>query len=196
MLLKELSTVAPAALPLAAFKEHLRLGTGFADDTVQDALAEGYLRAALAAIEGRTAKVLLARDFALTLRDWRDPAAQTFPLAPVAAVLSVTLRDRDGLASIVSPARYRLERDLQRPRLAGAGGLLPGVPVGGEAEVAFTAGFGDWAAVPADLQQAVLLLAAQYHEHRHDMGQAGLPGAVAVLIERWRTVRVLGGGAA
>lgn len=196
MLLKELSTVAPAALPLAAFKEHLRLGTGFADDTVQDALAESYLRAAMAAIEARTAKVLLARDYSLTLPDWRDGAAQPLPVAPVAGVLSVTLTDRDGAATIVSPGRYRLERDMHRPRLAGAGGLLPGVPVGGSVEIVFTAGFGDWAAVPADLAQAVFLLAAQFHEHRHDSPGVGLSGGVAALIERWRTVRVLGGGAA
>ena len=43
----------------------------------------------------------------------------------------------------------------------------------------------------------VLLLAAEYHENRHDpgAGQGGWPAGVLALIERWRTVRVLGGGA-
>ena len=31
-----------AALPVADFKDHLRLGTGFADDAVQDGVLEGY----------------------------------------------------------------------------------------------------------------------------------------------------------
>ena len=55
-----------------------------------------------------------------------------------------------------------------------------------------------WASVPPDLQQAVFLLAAQYYEHRNEFaeGQPGLPYPVQALIERWRTVRVLGGGAA
>ena len=49
MELTEQTGVPSAALPLQEFKDHLRLGTGFADDTVQDALAEAYLRAAMAA---------------------------------------------------------------------------------------------------------------------------------------------------
>ncbi len=79
------------------------------------------------------------------------------------------------------------------------GTLLPTVPEDGRVEIVFGAGFGAvWANVPPDLGQAVLLLAAGYYENRHDMvGQpAGLPPSVQVLIERWRTVRVLGGGAA
>jgi uncharacterized phiE125 gp8 family phage protein len=48
------------------------------------------------------------------------------------------------------------------------------------------------------LAQAVLLLAAEYYEHRSDTGarDGGLPFSVVTLIERWRTVRVLGGGTA
>ena len=67
MVLTEQTAVPTAALPIQEFKDHLRLGTGFADDGVQDALAEGYLRAALAAIEGRIGKALIARDFLLLL---------------------------------------------------------------------------------------------------------------------------------
>ncbi len=67
MNLSELSPVPQAELPVAQLKEHLRLGTGFADEAVQDGLLAGDLRAALAAIEGRTAKALIARDFLLEL---------------------------------------------------------------------------------------------------------------------------------
>ena len=51
---------------------------------------------------------------------------------------------------------------------------------------------------PPDLAQAVLLLAAEYYENRSEAGvsEGGLPFGVVTLIERWRTVRVLGGGAA
>lgn len=196
MNLSELSPVPQAALPVAQLKEHLRLGTGFADEAVQDGLLVGYLRAALAVIEGRTGKVLIARDFLLELPCWRDEARQPLPVAPVATVVAVTMRARDDTASLVDPGRYRLVRDAHRPQLQGAGLYLPGIPVGGRAEVVFTGGFGDWAEVPADLAQAVLLLAAQFHEHRHEPAPKGLPLGVAHLIERWRQVRVLGGGAA
>lgn len=198
MMLSELTAVPPATLPLADFKDHLKLGKGFADDAVQDALAESYLRAAIAAIEGRVSKALLAREFLVELDAWRWPDAQALPLAPVSAVVSVTVRDRDGVAEVIDPARYRLVRDAQRPKIVAAGALLPGVPIGGSVEIVFTAGFGPaWADVPADLAQAVFLLAAQYHEFRHEPGAGQtMPFGVMTLIERWRTVRVLGGGSA
>ena len=54
MFLVEQTTVPVASLPVSQFKHHLQLGTGFADDTAQDAVLEQYLRAAIAAIEART----------------------------------------------------------------------------------------------------------------------------------------------
>lgn len=199
MMLTEQTTVQAAALPIQALKDHLRLGTGFGDGGLQDGLIESHLRAALAAIEGRIGKVLIARRFLLQLGDWRNAGEQALPVAPVTAVISVTLKDAAGGAVVIDPARYRLIPDMHRPKLVAAGVLLPLVPVDGLAEVVFDAGFGaGWGQVPADLGQAVILLAAEYYEQRHELGQgtAGLPFAVQTLIERWRTVRVLGGGGA
>lgn len=199
MVLTEQTAVATAALPIQEFKDHLRLGTGFADDGVQDALAEGYLRAALAAIEGRIGKALISREFLLTLNGWRDGEAQAIPVAPVGVILSVTVRDGAGVPSTVAATAYQLRKDSHRPRLVGAGLALPTVPSGGTVEVLFTAGFGPaWSDVPVDLAQAVFLLAAQFHENRHEGGgrSTALPFGVMALIERWRTVRVLGGGEA
>jgi uncharacterized phiE125 gp8 family phage protein len=199
MMLTEQTTVSGAALPLQALKDHLRLGSGFADDGMQDALVESYLRAAMAAIEARIGKVLLARRFLLTLQDWRGPSEQALPVAPVSALVSVRLVDALGVPTVVVPARYRLVPDTQRPKLAAVGMLLPAVPSDGRVEIVFDAGFGAvWSAVPPDLAQAVLLLAAEFYERRLDAGQRsfGLPVTVQALIEKWRTVRVLGGGAA
>lgn len=198
MMLSEQTGVAVAALPVQGLKDHLRLGTGFSDDGMQDGLIEGYLRAAMAGIEGRIGKVLVARRFVWVLEQWRDLAGQALPVAPVAGIVSVSLVDAAGGVLVLDPASYRLVPDTHRPRLAAAGVLLPAVPVDGRAEVVFDAGFGAaWSAVPADLAQAVLLLAAEFHERRHEAGSVtGLPFAVQALIERWRNVRVLGGGTA
>ena len=54
MMLMEQSQVPLAVLPVAQFKDHLRLGTGFGDDGVQDGVLETYLRAALAAASRAT----------------------------------------------------------------------------------------------------------------------------------------------
>lgn len=199
MMLIELTPVPGAALPVQALKDHLRLGTGFADGTMQDGLVESCLRAAMAAIEGRIGKTLISRSFKLVLETWRDAAGQALPVAPVTAVSSVTLLDAQGAGTVLAASRYRLVQDRHRPKLVALGTLLPAVPVDGQVEVLFEAGFGAaWAAVPADLAQAVFLLAAEFYEHRHEAGarEGGLPMAVQMLIERWRNVRVLGGGAA
>lgn len=197
MMLTEETGIAEAALPVAQLKDHLRLGGGFADDGLQDGLLAGYLRAAIGAIEGRTGKALIARRFRLELAAWRGTQAQALPMAPVSAVVSVTLRDADGQGTAVDAAAWRLVPDLHRPRLAGRGGCLPAIPEEGSVEIVFDAGFGAaWADLPADLAQAVILLAAEFHERRHEMGlrEAALPFGVMSLIERWRNVRLLAGG--
>lgn len=196
MMLSELTTVPGASLPVQGLKDHLRLGTGFTEDGLQDGLIEAYLRAAIAAVEGRIGKVLIGRRFKLELEDWRTKGEQPLPVAPVSAVVSVTVVDAADVALPVEPARYRLVRDMHRPKLVSVGVLLPTVPMDGRVEVVFDAGFGaTWAEVPVDLAQAVMLLAADYYETRQpgDGGSSGLPFAVQALIERWRTVRILGG---
>lgn len=199
MMLTELTTVSLAALPIQGFKDHLRLGSGFTDNGLQDGLLERHLRAAIAAIEGRIGKTLLTKRLKLTLNDWRGRDEQPLPVAPVTALVSVALIDAADVIIVLDPARYRLIADQQRPKLRGLGLSLPTVPNDGRAEVVFDAGFGPvWADIPPDLAQAVLLLAAEYYEIRHEVDArvAGLPFAVQTLIERWRNVRVLGGGAA
>ena len=58
------------------------------------------------------------------------------------------------------------------------------------------AGYGpDWDDVPADLAQAVLMLAAHYYDYRQDMGLGAgcMPFGVTALIERHRPLRLSGG---
>ena len=72
MMLTEETQVPQAALPVEEMKDHLRMGSGFADDGMQDGLIETYLRAAMAAIEGRIGKMLFQRRFLWVLECWRD----------------------------------------------------------------------------------------------------------------------------
>ncbi|OCX67213.1 hypothetical protein BFP70_02425 [Thioclava sp. SK-1] len=193
-MLTQLTEVAAAALPVAALRDHLRLGRGFADVGAEDAALEGYLRASLATIERRTGKALLGRDCVLTLYQWRC-TRHPLPLSPVQQVSAIVLVDRNNMRQTVDPARYRLVRDMSRPLIEGLGQSLPDIPLHGHAEITLQAGFGVWAQVPADLAQAVMLLAATYFEHRHERGAEGddIPFGVACLIEPWRTVRLIGG---
>ena len=193
MMLIEETTVPDGVLPVAAFKAHLRLGSGFDTDDVQDALVRSFLRAALAAIEVRTGKVLISRTFSWSVTGWRGPYAQVFPVAPVTEVLAVAQVARGGDESVVNPDQYWLERDMQQPRLRAFGAGLTPVPAGGAVKVSFVAGFGsDWADLPGDLAQAVLMLGAHYYEYRNDTGlsEGCMPFGVSSLIERYKTVRM------
>ena len=197
MMLIEETTVPDAALPVEEFKSHLRLGRGFDADTLQDAVLVSFLRAAVAAIEARTSKVLIERDFTVSVTEWTCPQTQNLPVTPVTAVTGMVRVDRAGVRSDVEPDLFWLERDNQRPRVRSVGAELPRVPDAGTAEIAFRAGFGiGWSDVPADLCQAVMLLASHYYEFRHETTLSGgcMPFGVTSLIERYRVMR-LGGGA-
>lgn len=196
MLIEETAPTAEA-LPVAQLREHLRLGSGFglADDQAESTALTGFLRAAIATIEARTGKVLMTRRFRMQLDDWRDRLGQTLPLAPVVAVERIEIDDGIGTVTELSADSWRLIGDLQRPMILPTGVILPNVPRRGMVTVTFTAGFGvSWDAVPADLAQAVLMLAAQFYEDRSFSGsKAALPFGVSALIERWRAVRTLAG---
>ena len=191
-MLTELEPVSATALPLAALRDHLRLGTGFADDAVQDAILEAALRAALAAVEARVGRALIARPMVLRATRWRDEAAVALPVGPVAALTGFEVVDARGVASDAL-ARVALSHPAGgRPVVEGRGGGLPAIPEGGSAALAFVAGFGPWEAVPADLRHAVLMLAASYYEDRGAVREVAFPPVVAALIAPWRAMR-LGG---
>ncbi|MEO0390415.1 MAG: head-tail connector protein [Pseudomonadota bacterium] len=198
MMLIEETPVPNAALPLDAFKAHLRLGTGFGTEALQDEVLEGYLRAAIAAVEARTGKVLISRDYSWSEVAWRDAAGAPFPVAPVQSITQVDLVARDGTRTELPASIYWLERDGIRPRLRPVGAQLPAIPPQGTAVVQFVAGYGAaWTDLPADLRQAVLLLAAHYYEYRDEtsLGDGCMPFGVSSLIERYKVVRIGAGGA-
>lgn len=193
MMLIEEATVSDAALPVAEFKAHLRLGTGFGEDSLQDSVLRGFLRAAIAAIEARTGKILISRDFTWSLTGWRDRAGQVLPVAPVTHITGVTLIDALDRETVLPDDKFRLEPDSQRPRLRPIGSLLPLIQTGGAARIGFTAGIAmDWGSLPADLGQAVLLLAAHYYEYRNEttLSDGCMPFGVTSLIQRYRAMRV------
>ncbi|WP_298678376.1 head-tail connector protein [uncultured Lentibacter sp.] len=196
MMLTEETAVPTAALPVDAFKAHLRLGTGFAEDTLQEPVLASFLRAAIAAIEARTGKILIERDFSWLLNGWRDDTGQALPVAPVTALSEVVFINRSGAETPLAAHFYRLAEDMQRPKLTPVAGVLPAVPTGGAVRIGFRAGYGpSWEDLPADLAQAVLLLAAYYYEYRNEtsVGEGYMPFGVSSLIERYRTVRLFAG---
>ncbi|WP_239025617.1 head-tail connector protein [Roseicyclus persicicus] len=188
----ELTSVPGAALPVGELAAHLRLARGFSDDGSQDGQLESCLRAASSAIEARIGKALFERRFALTLVAWHDPEAHVLPLAPVSRIDSVKVITRAGAETLVDPGLYALRHDRHRPVLAATGTALPTPSQGGTIEVEFTAGYAaEWTGIPADLRQAVLILAGEFWGQ--DLAaDTGMPFSVSVLLEPHRPMRLRG----
>jgi uncharacterized phiE125 gp8 family phage protein len=194
MILIEQTQVPDTDLPVAEFRDHLQLGSGFADDGLQDAVLVGQVRAALATVEGRTGKTLIQRSFKLVVTAWRDLGRQVLPSAPVSSVDALTIVDLNEATEVIPATAYRLRPDAHAPVVQSVGLSLPTIPVGGTAEIEFTAGYGTWAQVPEDLKQAVLLLATHFYENRSAIGarQQALPLSVASLCRRHTPIRLVG----
>lgn len=199
MMLVEETSVPTEALPVQEFRDHLRLGSGFSDDTLQDSVLESFLRAAISAVEARTGKVVFQQTFVWTVYGWRRGRGQELPVAPVSEILEITLEDAQGNAVVVASSAYRLVSDANNSSLKSTSGTLPSLPRDGSAAVRFVAGFGpNWANVPADLRQAVLLLAAHYYEFRQEttLSEGCMPFGVVSLLERYRPMRLSAGAVA
>lgn len=196
MILTELNSVPSATLPIARLADHLRLGTEFAETSLQNDLLEVYLRAAISAIEGKTGRVILQRSFLWQLTGWRYSDAQILPVRPVASITALRTYSRSGAVTEHSPDTYDFIPDSQAPAVRAVGSQLPPVSDGGSVEIEFIAGHGaSWEEVPNDLAQAVIILGAQFYENRTGAPDPTgvLPMAVLSLIERYRPIRLFGG---
>lgn len=150
----------------------------------EDAVLEGYARAATLAVERHTKRLLVAR--AARLRLPCLPAARravALPFGRVAATgLSVTIggvaQAPEGFAVLGdSPAQLQPAED------------WPVVDADGwPVVIAFTAGF---TAIPDDLVVAVKMLAAEMFERRSEGGEAvsRVPVGAAMLMAPWRMMQ-------
>jgi uncharacterized phiE125 gp8 family phage protein len=183
-MLTDISPPPAEALPIAAFAAHLRLPEGFG---TEDPGLEAHLRAALAAVEGMTGKGLLARPLLWRVARWRRRDRAELPLVPASALVSAELVRASGAREAL--ARLALSGD--GGAVIARGGGLPEIPQGDAAEIVVEAGFGGWEDIPADLRQAVLMLAAHFHEQRHAVGApAAAPFGVEALVARHRRMRL------
>lgn len=187
MIMTETAAAAPP-VTRAALRAHLRLSEGFPEDTAEDALLDRYLAAATVQIERRTGQLLLQRPVTLRVGAWFGSGHLVLPVGPVAAIDSLAFSDGtagDAGALAIEPGRTR--QRISRPD----GAALPPIPAGGHAVLDFTAGHGATEeAVPEDLVQAVLMLAAHRFEARDGADGTALPPAVLALIAPHLPVRL------
>ena len=106
MILKETVPVAADKLPLTAFRDHLRLGSGFTGDPSEDALLEEILRSALGVVESWAKRLCCAVSFGLSLTHWSEPHRQSLQIGPVETRPDLLLRDADGVETPVAPTGF------------------------------------------------------------------------------------------
>ncbi|MEM9762212.1 MAG: hypothetical protein AAF968_06850 [Pseudomonadota bacterium] len=192
MILSETGAGPVPVPPLADFKEHLRLAHGFADDGAEDVVLTRYLAAAVAVVERRVARALVRRSFTLSVARLERDGCLVLPIGPVTAVTSASL-EGGGAPVSLDVSGWSVTPCGTRQRVTAGGGALPAIPAGRSMVLSFEAGLAtDWTGVPAELAQAVMMLAADFHARRGTErdSAAGLPQAVIALTQAWRPGRL------
>lgn len=172
-------------IDLTRAKQHLRV-----EASDEDTLIAGYLAAAISLVEVQTSKLLTQREVVQRLSGF--PGADR-PIrlwyGPVSGdVVTITYDDADGVEQPL--ADFRLVEG-STPRLLPAYGELwpPAQSADGSVRVTYTAGYAD---VPAELDQAVLLLVGHFYLNREAVttgtNPAELPLAVEAMLRPYRPV--------
>lgn len=166
--------VTPPALPAVSVDElrvHARL-----DDTGDDVDLITKIEAAIQYVEQATGRALITRTVRETSDGWPESGKQLLAVAPVQAVASVTVN-----GTVLTTSAYTQVGD----NLIISGGAT------GSVVVTYTAGYGSTpASVPADLRQAVLMVAAHWLRTREGVTVEGdqvlteLPHSVTAVLGR------------
>lgn len=150
-------------VPLAEAKAHLRVDT--ADD---DALIQALIVAAREHVEHIIRRALVTQTWDLILDAF--PADEIMlPRPPLQSVSSITYRLQDGTVVTLDPANYVVDTKSEPGRVVLAPGRSwPSDPLyaAGAVTVRYVAGYGDPAAVPVAIKQAILLLVGHWYENR------------------------------
>jgi uncharacterized phiE125 gp8 family phage protein len=154
----------PAAEPvsLAEAKTYLKLDT--ADD---DALIQTLITAARARAEWHTGRAFVTQRWRHYRDDWPFGDVFEIPLPPLISVEELAVTDRAGVRTVLDAAAYRVDPVAEPGRIVVA--ARPGsIRSHDGIAIAFTAGYGEAAAVPAPVKQAILAIVADLHTHRGD----------------------------
>ncbi|SDZ30733.1 phage conserved hypothetical protein, phiE125 gp8 family [Jannaschia faecimaris] len=138
-------------LPVADLAASMRLADGFESVPGQMARLRGRLRAAIAIVETRTSKVLVAREFMLR-GVAKDGTRQAVSISPLVEVIAAEVQQGTTVVDLgevlVEPHPHRAVLVFERS-----------LRVGAVLTLRVTAGYSAWSQVPAPLREAVLMIA-------------------------------------
>lgn len=180
-------------LPVSADELRAHLWTIYPEKTT-DAYLSLLIKAATSHIETLTWRKLITQKWRLYLNQWPRRCIY-LPYGVVQSVEAVRWLDVDGVDHQLDTDDYIAAVVGPEPMVLPAGGSWPsGQLFDAESiRVDFTCGFGDPADVPAEIRQAIQLLAAHWYETREAVivgtTVRKVPFAVDALIDPWKIRR-------
>jgi len=170
----------PPAAALGELKQFLRV-----EDSREDALLAGLLRAATETVEAMLGHLLFERD--VEERGTVRAGQLALTAEPARTLLTARAEFADGTQRMLSPAEASLRTDGH-----GTGRIaLEGVADGTDVVVRYRAGMAsDWNWVPESLRLAVIRVASHFFNHRDAPADPGIPPSVRRMIGPWRTRRM------
>ena len=148
------------AVTLADAKSHLRVEISHDDEIINN-----LILVATSMAEHELGRALITQSIKLELN--RFPRKEIeLDMPPVQSITSIRYLDENGVLQTLSSAQYELVKDPIRP-------IVKAVqwPRGTKVEVIYGAGFGDVAAIPAEIKQWILVQIASMYENRESFGK-------------------------
>lgn len=173
-----IQTTPPAAEPLtlAEAKAHLRVDDDVNED---DAMIASLIVAAREYAEVYTGRALITQEWQYVMDEFprrhlygeRIPHEFRLPKPKLQSVQSITYTANDGTPTTLDPAMYVVDTASIVGRIALAHGQWwpDALRQANAVTVAFTCGYGDAAAVPAGIKQAMLLCIGSWYENRESV---------------------------
>jgi uncharacterized phiE125 gp8 family phage protein len=182
----QILTAPPIAEPLslAETKSHLRIS--HSDD---DTYISTLINSARQNVELRYDLCLMAQSWSVFCDRWPEDGIFHLPLYPISSIVDLKIYGDDDIAATIDPAHYMLDVASRPSRLVlrrGRSFPQPGRRVNG-LEIKIIAGF---AAVPAVIKQALLIIIADFFASRGDVVGGDLPLAARELLAPYRRVRL------
>lgn len=164
----------PAVEPISLEEAKLHLRE---DESGQDTEITAIIKAARTYCEGFLSRAFVTQTWELALdsfpstyRGGVDSNAIILPRAPLQSVVSITYVDAAGSSQTLAGANYSVDIRQQPGRVIPAYGLSWPTLRGdmNAVVVRFTAGYGNAAAVPENIKNAMRLLIGHWYENRED----------------------------
>jgi uncharacterized phiE125 gp8 family phage protein len=171
---------APPAAALGELKAFLRI-----EDSAEDALLAGLLRAATETVEAMLGLLLFERE--VEERGPVQAGSLALTAEPARTLLEARAEFGDGTQRVLGAGEASLQTDRH-----GTGQLsVPGVVDGTDLVVRYRAGMAnDWNWVPETLRLAVIRVAGHFFSHRDAPDDPGVPPSVRRMISPWRPRRI------